>query len=488
MHFPRAGRTPPGRAALNPTKEYEMKAASIISIREKRGAPQLWLENLATERSGFVPGATFTVTPYRKGVLLSLAEDGGRRVSKKDRGTRVVPVIDINAREALAPIADYEAVRVVYGERMIYVAPLASEIRRLRRLARLRAHLAQSSLDTAGLACGGGVMTHAVHAGLSDAGLGARTLMFNEIRADLAEHAMAHNDALSADTVIANLPLQELAFDEEVMRRMPEVDLLEMGLPCSGASRSGKAKNKNALPEDHPLVGYLIAGAIAVTAKLNPAVVIAENVPLWGSSASAAILRGQLRDLGYQVSERVLEATDWGEMEARKRWFMVAVTEGIAFDFEAMMPKRYPIRYLAEIMEEIPDDDPRWSPMQYLRDKEVRDRNRGANFKMQLFDGSEIHIGTLTKGLQKRRSTDPMFQHPERPELLRLPTVTEHARCKGIPEHLVAGLSQTKGHELLGQSIAYGPVRAIAAHLGQALRAFAETEVRARKTTFACAA
>ena len=465
-----------------------MKAASILSIREKRGAPQLWLENQATARAGFVPGAVFTIEPYRKGILISLCERGERRVSKKDRGATVVPVIDINSREALAPIAAYEAVRVVYGERLIYVAPLASEIRRWRRLARLREHLVVSRLETAGLACGGGVMTHAVHSGLADAGIDARTVMFNEIRADLAEQAVEHNDALSADTMIANLPLQELAFDEEVMRRMPEVDLLEMGLPCSGASRAGKAKNKNALPEDHPHVGHLVAGAIAIIARLNPAVVVAENVPLWGTSASASILRGQLRDLGYEVSERVLEATDWGEMEARKRWFMVAVTEGIAFDFDAMVPTHHVIRYLAEIMEDVPEDDPRWSPMQYLRDKEVRDLEAGKNFRMQIFDGSEIHIGTLTKGLHKRRSTDPFFQHPTRPELLRLPTVTEHARCKGIPEHLVTGLCQSKGHEMLGQSIAYGPVRAIAAHLGQALRAFAETEVRVRKTTFACAA
>ena len=465
-----------------------MKAVSIISLREKRGAPQLWLENRSTERAGFVPGAIFSIEPYRQGVLLKLSDAGSRKVSKKERRSRVVPVIDINTRRDLEPLAGFEAVRVVYGKRVIFVAPLASELRRRRRLERLRDHLAQGHVETAGLACGGAIMTHALHAGLAEADLDARTRMFNEIRPELSDHACAVNDALDSETVVANLPLQELAFDEEVMRRLPEIDLLEMGLPCSGASRAGKAKNKNALPEDHPHVGHLIAGAIAIIAKLNPAVVVAENVPLWGTSASAAILRGQLRDMGYQIWERVLEGTDWGELEARKRFFLVATTCGVAFDFEAMTPGRFAVRYLAEIMENVAEDDPRWSAMQYLRDKEVRDRERGNNFKMQIFDGSEIHIGTLTKGLHKRRSTDPFFRHPVDPDLLRLPTVTEHARCKGIPDHLVAGLAQSTGHELLGQSIAYGPVRAIGAHIGRALKAFMASTDQPRAASFASAA
>lgn len=217
------------------------------------------------------------------------------------------------------------------------------------------------------------------------------------------------------------------------------------------------------------------------------AFVLAENVPPWGASASAAILRNQLRDMGYQVQERVLLGTEWGELEARKRWFMVASTIGIAFDFNALQPEVRPVRYLAEIMEDVPLDDPRWGPMQYLRDKEVRDLAAGKGFRMQVFDGSEIEIATLTKGLHKRRSTDPFFQHPVTPELLRLPTVREHARCKGIPEHLVSGLGQSKGHELLGQSIVYAPVRAIGAHIGRALRTSEVTDDEARKTSFACA-
>lgn len=284
------------------------------------------------------------------------------------------------------------------------------------------------------------------------------------------------------------MSLDCLIMKNGICTRLPETDVLELGLPCSGASSAGRAKNAINLPEAHPFVGHLVAGAVAVIAKLNPVCIVLENVPNYAHSASAAILRTQLADMGYAVSERILIGTDWGELEARQRWFLVAMTRGVAFDFASLEPDPKPVRYLAEIMDPVPIDDPSWSRMQYLRDKEVRDREAGKGFRMQIFDGSEIAISTLTKGLHKRRSTDPFFVHPEDPELLRLPTVSEHARCKGVPEHLVAGLPQSTGHEVLGQSIVYGPVRAMARHIGEALRRFEGAEIHAVAMRFGEAA
>lgn len=465
-----------------------MKAVSIVALREKRGSPHFWLECQASSRSGFQPGMHFNLRPYRHGVLLELSDQGDRTVSRKTRGASLVPIIDINSREALSPLVGHEVVRVVFGDRAIYVTPPASEIRRQRRLRRLRAHLDGQVIETAGVACGGGILSHALHAGLSDAGLTPTCRLANEIRVDVANHAMVHNEAFSDATLFATMPLQELAFDQEVMSRLPETDVLELGLPCSGASSAGRAKNAINLPEAHPFVGHLVAGAVAVIAKLNPVCIVLENVPNYAHSASAAILRTQLADMGYAVSERILIGTDWGELEARQRWFLVAMTRGVAFDFASLEPDPKPVRYLAEIMDPVPIDDPSWSRMQYLRDKEVRDREAGKGFRMQIFDGSEIAISTLTKGLHKRRSTDPFFVHPEDPELLRLPTVSEHARCKGVPEHLVAGLPQSTGHEVLGQSIVYGPVRAMARHIGEALRRFEGAEIHAVAMRFGEAA
>lgn len=134
-------------------------------------------------------------------------------------------------------------------------------------------------VETGGVACGGGILSHALHAGLSDAGLSPTSRLANEIRVDVANHAFVHNESFSEETVFATMPLQELAFDEEVMARLPEIDVLELGLPCSGASSAGRAKNAISLPEAHPFVGHLVAGAVAIIAKLNPVCIVLENVP-----------------------------------------------------------------------------------------------------------------------------------------------------------------------------------------------------------------
>jgi DNA (cytosine-5)-methyltransferase 1 len=251
---------------------------------------------------------------------------------------------------------------------------------------------------------------------------------------------------------------------------------VELGLPCSGASVAGRAKRSLGMPEEHPDVGHLVVGALALLAKLNPAVAVFENVPPYAKSASAVLIRQQLRDMGYVCHERELFGPDFGALEARTRWCLVAVTKGVDFDFEALRPEPRMARTLSEVLEAPEDVADRWSEMKGLKAKQERDKAAGKGFMMQIFTGAETRINTLTKGIAKNRSTDPKIAHPTNPDLLRIPTAREHARCKGVPEHLVEGLAQTTAHELLGQGIVYDPFRAVAKHVGLALKRWAQRE------------
>lgn len=449
-----------------------MLGISVLKVGTNRGAPRVWVSCENARRAGFEPGQRFVVQRSGKGLLIKLATEGERIVSQKKRGDRTVPVIDINSKETLSPLAGCEVVRVVFGRGQIYVSALASELRRQERLERVKRHVDQGGLSTGGIALGGGILSHAVHQGIKDSGLMPHMLMANEIREELVDHALEHNDALSQYTVVLNAPLQEVAFDDEVLKRLQPVDLVDCGIPCSGASVAGKARNKNAMMEDHEHVGHLIAAAIAMLVKLNPIGILWENVPQYACTASAAILRKQLSELGYHVQERQFLGTDWGELEARQRWCLVAMTKGIAFDLQSVTPPVFEQRKLSDVFDPVPPDDPSWSPMTYLKDKEVRDKAAGKGFRMQLFTGDENSISTLTKGMAKRRSTDPFVVNPSNPELLRLPTVAEHARMKGVPEHLVADVGITLGHEILGQAVVYTPFRLIAKAVAEAIKRF----------------
>jgi DNA (cytosine-5)-methyltransferase 1 len=152
-----------------------MKAVSILSMRIKRGSPHIWVESIATRRAGFEPGVRFSVEMHGSGVLLRVADDGDRRVSRKIRGESITPVIDINSQSDLAPLSGHESARVVFGDRRIFISPLASELRRRRRLVRLQEHLADGYLETSSIATGGGILSHALHAGFQDAGLYAES-------------------------------------------------------------------------------------------------------------------------------------------------------------------------------------------------------------------------------------------------------------------------------------------------------------------------
>jgi len=448
---------------------------AVRKLGTHRGSPRLWLEGREPSKGGFRPGVRFNVQVDRERSLLVLAvaKDGLRIVSTKRKqhaAAEGIPVIDINSRQLLEVFANLSAVRVVVEPGRISILPVATEVRARRRRERARARIeAGEPLSIGTVASGIGILDGAAHAGLAQAGLQARLAFFNEIREDCVDHMVQRNPVVEPDTIHLNAPMQELAFDAAAMARLPEVDLLVGGIPCSGASRAGKAQRGSSHAEAHPEVGHLVVGFLAIIAKVNPVAIVLENVVPWASTASMHILRHQLRDLGYAVHETVLKSADWNLVEHRDRLCVVAITQGLAFDFQGLVPPAPTQRRFAEIMDEVPLDASCWSPMTYLKAKRVRDEASGSNFKMTIVNPDSPKLATMTKTLWKRQSTGNFVQHPLDPELLRLPTVCEHARAKGVSLDLVQDVGLTFGHEVLGQSISVPPFVAVFKLLGQQL-------------------
>ncbi len=444
--------------AFSLSLEKTMKAYETTKIGLHCGRPRLWLEGRKARSAGFMPGCRYNARKDedRSMLVLELSDIGTRIVSRKTKGESEVPVIDINSMEVLSVLAGHETVRVIVQKE---------------RLTRLVHKLENGEPLTIGsLSHGGGVLSLAVHQGLSDAGIPSRLAFANEIRPELLEQASDFNAAWDKDTVPLAAPMQELAFDSWAMGQIPKVEILEGGLPCSGASVAGRAKRGLDHPEAHPEVGHLVVAFLAIIAKVQPAVILLENVKPYMTSASMHILRNQLRDFGYVVHEEVLKASEWNALEQRERMCMIGVTEGVEFSFADLKRPVEQERCIAEILDPVPEDADCWSPMEGLKAKQERDKEAGKGFAMQILTGSDTKCPTITKGYAKVRSTDPKLQHPSKPELLRQFTPKEHARLKGIPERLVTGLPSTIAHELLGQSICYSPFLAVAKLLGEVLK------------------
>lgn len=454
---------------LTPTLGYWLK-----KIGFHRGAPRLWFETCQVRSAGLVPGSRFDVVALKQGIKLLPNVEGRYSVCSKERNGRCLPVIDINSREVLAPLSGQQVVRVIVRLDGIFILRAASEQAKAERIERLCSKLAAGEqLASASIAHGAGVLSNAAHTGFSDAGLELSLKVLCEIDDTYVEQSLNCNPA-SAQSVPLCAPIQELVQDEWLMRQVPRVEVLEMGLPCSGASRAGKSKRGLSMMEDHPEVGHLIYAALALVQKLQPAAIVLENVEDYRGSASAQILRSQLRDMGYQVREHVLRAHDFGSLENRVRWAMVATSDGLP-SVESVSPRGQERgTTLGELLDEVDPEAACWSSMTYLKDKAVRDKAAGKGFAMQLVDGESTSVPTIRKSYNKGGSTDPYVRHPSDPDLMRKMTPTEHARIKGVPAELISGLSATAAHEVLGQGVAYEPFRALFRELAEAFKRLRE--------------
>lgn len=452
-----------------------MNFYAIAKIGMHRGSPRLWIEGRRASAAGFLPGMRFTVKKMaeRSMLVMKLSDTGERVVSRKLRGEKEIPVIDINSSEVLSIFEGFDSIRVVVQDDCFFLLPSATQLAMKERKNRLLTKLSSAQpLSVGSVSHGGGVLSHALHKGLSDAGIASQLVFANEIREEMLEQAGTHNSCWNSSTVALAAPLQELAFDNWAMSKLPTVEILEAGLPCSGASVAGRAKRALDMPEAHPEVGHLVVPFLALIARVNPAVILLENVKHYQNTASMCMIRTHLKERGYTVHESILDSSDWNALERRERLCMVGVTEGVSIDIEGLIKPHKVERRIAEILDPVAEDSPSWSEMAGLKAKQQRDKEAGKGFMMQIVTPFDTKCPTMTKGYAKVRSTDPKVQHPSNPDLLRQFTPAEHARLKGIPIDLIDGMSNTLAHELLGQSICYAPFRAVGKLIGDAFARF----------------
>ena len=456
-------------------RKQPMRSYCVRKIGKHRGSPRLWLQGRVPASAGFLPATPFKVlVDIEQGrVTLRSSAEGDRMVSHKHRHGKTIPVVDINSAEILGIFAGFERIRVIAMDGVIHILPLATDKRVKDRLDRLREELANDKpLSTGDVSHGGGILAHALHEGLAEAGISSEMLFANDIREDLLEHASEHNPAWTEKTTMLAAPMQELAFDEWAISRLPSCSFFHGGIPCQGASLSGRSKNAIPCPEAHEDVGHLVAAFLTLVGRINPAIVLVENVPLWQSSASMWILRHQMRDLDYQVHEMQLNGQEWNSLEDRRRLCIVAVSKGLEFRPEDVERPEPQVRTLESILENIPSEGKRWSEMKYLKDKAVRDKEAGKGFKMQVVTADSTKVGTIGKSYWKNRSTEAKVQSSENPEMLRLLTPKEHAAIKGINFSLIENLCSTTSHELMGQSVLPPPFRSVGKAIGLMLKRF----------------
>lgn len=446
---------------------------SYTRLGQNRGNPRLWLEGLRLNRIGFEPGSRFRVDLDldRRQVRLVLDANGDRAVSQRQRQgedgevVRKTPIIDVTGGALAEVLGEGAKIRATLsaGEIVFDLHPVELAIEA--REKRTREHVAQGYLTEGTLCAGAGVSTLAFHEGVQAQGLRSRVDWIVDRDHRYLEMASVNNPAVTEDTRLYEAALEEL---EPVA--LGSVDSLGLSLPCTAHSKAGRAKRKIEKAEDHPTDALAVYGALRIVEAVNPSVIVSENVVDARNSASYAIFMAYLNEQGYTMFEGTYDNAQSGTLENRTRWWLVAISRGLAEGFSMDQVPNYPRQYdcLEQALDDISHDDSRWRAFEYLATKAAKDAAAGKNFKPNIVRPDATEVGCISRGVSKVRQTDPRLGRDD--GLQRLFTPEEHARLKGIPDYLVHGFPVTVAHEALGQSILFGHAKGIGEAVGAHLR------------------
>lgn len=429
--------------------------------KHKRGS-RIWLEGQRIQREGFLPGLRYTIIEKDSCLILSICEEGCHLVSRRHRNGHDLPIIDLTSRALETLFYGVERIRVLVRRGCIIISAHYQCIERKDREVRITNRIrANTPLSLGSLFHGGGVLDKAIHHGFANAGVNSTISIAVEIDGQYLDSSIANNPELwDSQSIPVESGVQYLQMSD----KSPRLDGVCAGIPCTGASLSGRSKLKLAFAEDHSGAGACFFWFLLFVQKVNPAFIIIENVPTYATTASASVIRSVLTTLGYEIKERVFGGNDFGALEDRYRWVLVALSKGLFsdFDLESVQPVCSKPTTIGDVLDQVSADADTWKSYEYLAEKESKDRNAGKGFRRQLLSPEDDRCGTIGRSYNKARSTEPFLKHPTDGSLSRLFTPGEHARLKGIPESVIHGLSATTAHEVLGQSVIYPAFVAIA--------------------------
>jgi DNA (cytosine-5)-methyltransferase 1 len=438
----------------------------------------LWLEGERLKKAGFIVGAKY-ITVYdvdNQTLDFVLMKQGGTHVVSHRTASPDYPILNLCNLKLTKMFGEAARVRVAFGEGRIRVSLHHLDKKRIEREKNIREHL-QAGYITEGSMCTGiGVSTHAMKAGFELRGIRSHVDWVVEMEPKYLKIAEANNNAIDHNTRLLCGTLEELE-----VAFISQVDSATVSLPCTGHSNQGKAKNGIKNAEEHDTAATSVFGFFSLLDAANPAILTSENVTQAMGSTTYTLIKQELERRGYVVYEKVLTAEDAGTIEQRSRYWMAAISSGLAnFDFEDLPVFAPEHDCLGDLLEDVPYNavgahggSPRWKMYQSLARKEERDSASGKNFARQFVDAATTKTVTQLRNYAKAGSNGSYVVDAPT-GLQRLMQKGEMAATKRIPASLVRDCGFTEGHEGLGQSISYPQgvvmaLRAIEGLLGKGL-------------------
>lgn len=446
-----------------------MPALINTTLQNHQRGARVWLEGQKILREGFEPGTRYDIQEQSNCLVLTITVAGKFSVSCRRKGNKEIPIIDITSQKLELLFKDVVRLRVLVKDGCIVISAHHLCLNRLERNSRLLGKIQSGlPLDIGSLFHGGGVLDKAIHLGFANASLPVRLGVAVEIDSHYLNASITNNPELwDSRSIAINSGVQYLNFAGG-----SKLEGVCAGIPCTGASLSGRSKLKLAFAEDHESAGACFYWFLQFVQSAGPAFAIVENVPAFSTTASAAVIRSVLNTLGYKLQERIFGGNEFGALEDRQRWVLVALSEGLheGFNLQSIKSTATKPGVIDDILDPVAPESDLWKEYDYLSKKEQRDQAVGKGFRRQLISAEDSKCGTIGRSYNKARSTEPFLKHPSNENLSRLFTPCEHARLKGIPERVIDGLSTTTAHEVLGQSVIFPVFESIAIAIANHLK------------------
>lgn len=176
---------------------------------------------------------------------------------------------------------------------------------------------------------------------------------------------MTHGYNFLSKSVERNL--SEIEDPKQLLQELniPRVDVIIGGPPCQGFSRVGRGKLRSVALEDYynSVINELYREFIRFVEKLEPLAFVMENVPDMATFNDGDLLRkieetfqGQL---GYTTDHKILNASDFGVPQHRKRLFVQGNQLGMPVVWPIKKdPELHPPVSVVEAIGDLPKCDP----------------------------------------------------------------------------------------------------------------------------------
>lgn len=273
--------------------------------------------------------------------------------------------------------------------------------------------------------------------------------------------------------------------DEEVLSHYKKIDMIVGGFPCQPFSISGKQEGF----EDRAR-GTLFFEIIRLIRIIKPKVVFLENVAHLVNHNKGDTFKtiiASLKEEGYFVHTKVVDAAKFGLPQHRKRIYIVAFRENVPFEFPIEHDYFVPIRDV--LIEE--------HGMDYIEGKEytlidypkISPNNMcfvgylNKNIRLKGVKEDSLHLSRTHKQINRIYSSD--FIHPTLTSSessgryyilhegkVRKLSLEEAFRLQGFPDDFKKVVSKSQLYKQIGNSVPVPVIAAISSEIEKALQQF----------------